>query len=462
MKFRYTIRAAFAALGIAATSSVSTAAVQADSLLVQAKADSAFVKTGFSFGVLPAISYDSDLGFQYGILTNLYWYGDGSRYPSYNHSLYLEVSRYVAGTMLCRAYYDSPEALSRFSPNLRLTADFTFFRDLLMDFTGFNGAQSVYNPEWTDEDDPAFRSRAFYAHHRQMTRLMAGVRYDIPQTKLYWQAGVTAFNMKIGQVHFDELQHEEEPSKTLYDLYREAGVFRADEADGGTDVFLRLGFGYDSRDSESFPTKGVWSEALLAVEPGLFTSRSCGFARLTLKHSQYFSLGSPTRVLAYRLMFQNRLCGRVPFYLLPHLTTNTLTSATSQGLGGSKTMRGIKRNRVVADGVALGNVEFRWLPISFNLFGQRWDIGTNIFADFGITTQEYEVNTEKMPIATDLARGFERSDYFRSGSDCLHSSLGLGLKIHMNHNFIISADYGKALRADDGSGGFYVQLNYLF
>ena len=30
------------------------------------------VKTGFGFGALPAVSYDSDLGFQYGALVNLY------------------------------------------------------------------------------------------------------------------------------------------------------------------------------------------------------------------------------------------------------------------------------------------------------------------------------------------------------------------------------------------------------
>lgn len=35
-------------------------------------------KTGWTFGVLPSVAYDADLGFQYGALTNLYYYGDGS------------------------------------------------------------------------------------------------------------------------------------------------------------------------------------------------------------------------------------------------------------------------------------------------------------------------------------------------------------------------------------------------
>lgn len=431
------------------------ATLAAPTLAHAATADSSFVKRGFSFGILPSVAYDSDLGFQYGLLSNLYWYGDGSRYPAYDHSLYLECSRYPAGTMLCRAYYDSPRALSRISDRLRLTTDFTWYRDLLSDFYGFNGRKAVYNAEWTDEDDGAYRTRAFYSHHRLMMRFMAGVRYDLPGDKLYAQVGVSAFNFDCGPVKRDELRHSVPDSPVLYDLYRQWGVIRADEADGGTDVFLRLGLGVDTRDAEGFPTKGLWSEVLLALEPDAFNSNGKGFLRLTAYHRQYFSLGTPDLVLAYRLTLQNRLCGRVPYYLLPHITTNTLTSATSQGLGGSKTMRGVKRNRIVADGVALANIELRWLIRRFELLGQQWVIGTNIFTDWGMTTQDYDVDISGVP-------SDQSADFFRTGADRPHGSAGIGLKVHMNSNFIVSADYGHALSSDDGAGGIYVCLNYLF
>lgn len=418
-------------------------------------ADSSFVKTGFSFGVLPAVAYDADLGFQYGVLSNLYWYGDGSRYPAYDHSLYVELSRYIAGTMMFRAYYDSPTLLARLSPTLRLTVDYTMIRDLKSDFYGFNGRKSVYREQWEDEDGQGYISTAFFAHHRRMIRGMAGIRHNIPGTPLFAQFGVTAFDVECGPVRRSEWRHTPPDAPTLYDLYRQWGVIRPDEAEGGTDVFLRLGFGYDSRDNEAFATQGVWSEILFAAEPKAFTSNKKGFLRLTLNHRQYFSLGSPNLVLAYRLTAQNRLSGRVPFYILPHLTTNTLTSATSQGLGGGKTLRGVLRNRIVADGVAMANVEARWLFARFNLLGQQWALGVNAFGDMGIATQEYDCDTSGVP--DDL-----RATYFRTGSDNLHGSLGAGLKIHMNANFIVSADYGRALRADDGEGGFYVYMNYLF
>ena len=53
------------------------------------------VKTGWGFGALPAVSFNTDLGFQYGGLVNFYHYGDGSTFPKYRHSIYAEISRYT-------------------------------------------------------------------------------------------------------------------------------------------------------------------------------------------------------------------------------------------------------------------------------------------------------------------------------------------------------------------------------
>lgn len=60
------------------------------------KSDS--IKTGWNFGALPAVSFDTDLGFQYGALVNFFDYGDGKRFPTFNHSLYFEVSHFTKGS----------------------------------------------------------------------------------------------------------------------------------------------------------------------------------------------------------------------------------------------------------------------------------------------------------------------------------------------------------------------------
>ncbi len=109
-------------------------------LLVHSRAED-IVKSGFNLGALPAISYNSDLGFQYGVILNLFHYGDGSRYPAFDHSMYLEVSRYTKGTGVYRLYYDS----DRLIKGVRSFIDLSYMTNLMQDFFGYNGFRSVYS-----------------------------------------------------------------------------------------------------------------------------------------------------------------------------------------------------------------------------------------------------------------------------------------------------------------------------
>jgi len=51
------------------------------------KASEKATKKGLNLGGLPAVSYNSDEGFQYGAILNLFDYGDGERFPAYVVSL---------------------------------------------------------------------------------------------------------------------------------------------------------------------------------------------------------------------------------------------------------------------------------------------------------------------------------------------------------------------------------------
>src|SRR5665647_1937288 len=106
------------------------------SLIAQEKVTKKEVtKDGWSFGALPTITYDTDLGFQYGALVNLYDYGDGSGYPNYNHSLYFEVSRFTKGSGINRFFYDSDKLLK----GLQTSVDISYLSDQAYDFWGYNG-----------------------------------------------------------------------------------------------------------------------------------------------------------------------------------------------------------------------------------------------------------------------------------------------------------------------------------
>ncbi len=77
------------------------------------------VKTGFNLGGVPVVAYDTDVGFKYGALVNLYWYGDGSRYPQYDHSVYVEWSRTTKGNGINQITYETDKLIPGSGPSLR-------------------------------------------------------------------------------------------------------------------------------------------------------------------------------------------------------------------------------------------------------------------------------------------------------------------------------------------------------
>lgn len=405
--------------------------------------------SGFSMGALPALSYDSDCGFQYGVLTELYWYSDGSNYPQYDHMLYLEVSADVIGALFAEAYLDSRKLIK----NSKLTADFTLYNDFRLDFTGFNGRQSVYHEEFTDEDDDAYVSKVFYCLDRRMIRFFCNLQRQFGSSPWFWQAGVTGFNMKLSSVDRSKFRKSLPDVETIYDKYINWNIFKPREADGGFNAFAIGGFGIDTRDNESVPSSGIFTEVIFALAPKFFSTDNHEYGKLTIYHRQYIDLWRKQLVLAYRLGLQTKLWGDTPFYLLPYWTTNT--SATSEGLGGSDTMRGVLRNRIVGDGSLLGNVELRYIFWKFRLFKQAFALGTNAFVDMGMVTQKYDIDTSQVP-------DDEYDTYFSNHSETMHWSLGAGLKIVYNDNFVGSCDFGKALSSNDGNTGLYITMDFIF
>jgi outer membrane protein assembly factor BamA len=159
---------------------------------------------------------------------------------------------------------------------------------------------------------------------------------------------------------------------------------------------------------------------------------------------------------AYRLGYQGTFAGTAPFYLQPYMISSFSQTTTIDGLGGSRTLRGILRDRVVGDGVGYGNLEFRWKFYRFHLIKQNFYLALNAFADAGMVLDKVKINTASVPDSINKAQ------YFSPGSEYPHLALGGGLRIAMNQNFIISADMGFAPDKRDGGSGIYVGLGYLF
>lgn len=419
---------------------------------VQAQND--VVKTGWNFGALPSVSFDTDLGFQYGALVDFYYYGEGVRYPVYDHKLYFEISRYTKGSGINRFYYDS----DRLIRGLQTSVDLSYLSDQAYDFYGFNGYEAVVNENWITKNSENYISRMFYKYDRKLFRFKIDLLGSYFGKNLKWAAGINLLNFKISSVDIDKLNKGKSDEELLpdieglYEKYQKWAIISQEEADGGFIPEFKAGLVYDSRDNRPNPMRGIWTEASLVGIPEFLGAES-SFAKINITHRQYFTIIPRDLSLAYRLAWQSTIAGQVPFYYQTQIITSEMRGATSEGLGGAKTLRGIRRNRIVGNGVFFGNLEARWKFTRFQLFNNNFYLGLNAFTDFGRVI-------ERINLIPDLSSLPE--DYFNLDAEEMHFSYGAGLRIAMNQNFIVAVDYGIAADNRDGDSGLYIGLNYLF
>ncbi len=408
----------------------------------------------------PVIAYDADMGFQYGIVGNLYDYGDWSKYPEYRHAFKVEVSRFTKGSGVNQFFYDSKYLIPG---NIRLTADLSYLTEKAVDFYGFNGYQSMYHEEWEDDEDSEYITRMYYRHERKMFRFTGDFQGPLAGNYLRWLAGLGIMNFNTGRVDFERINKgrtgdDKIPdTTTLYDLYTgDFKIIPENEADGGNVNFIKAGIVFDTRDNEPLPWKGLWDEALLVYSPEYFFNEQ-SFLKLILIHRQYFTLVRNKLGLTYRLGYQGTIAGTAPYYFQPYMLSSFSYVTKTDGLGGAKNLRGVLRNRVVGDGITWANVEFRSKLVEFRLARSNFYIGMNIFADAGLVVQEIDFEKENIDPA-DQEKYFD----FTYKNDRIHPSVGGGLRIGWNENFIVAVDYGFALDGQDGNGGFYVAFGNLW
>lgn len=430
-------------------------------LLAQTEKNDDGIKKNWNFGALPTITFDTDLGFQYGALVNLFDYGDGSRYPRYDHSLYFEVSRFTKGSSIYTFKYNSDRLLRGIETSL----DLSYLTDQAYDFYGFNGFESVFHPEWIDKGDAAYKTRMFNKYDRKLLRLKLDIQGNIIGEKLRWIAGMNIQDFKVGSVNIDKLNKgKDEADKLpstidepgLYEKYKQWGILDGEEADGGMVSVFKAGLVVDTRDNRPNPMKGIATEVILESSPKILGAES-SFNRLGIIHRQYFTLIPKDLSFAYRLGYQTTLSGKVPFYYRSQMISSVLTGSASGGLGGAKTLRGMRRNRVGGDGVVYGNAELRWKFVRFDWINNHFYLGLSAFTDFGKVTKKVDVERIVAPMGS-----IPQPDFFNWGAEKMHYTYGGGLHIAMNENFIIAIDYGLAADVQDGSSGFYMGLDYLF
>lgn len=413
-----------------------------DSVTIPMKKEIA--KSGWSLGLLPAFSYNNDLGFLGGALAQVFDYGDGSIYPNYRHKFMANVNLYSRGAKQVNLDYDSKFLI----PGKRVTASLSYMDNPLCGFYGFNGAVSPYYADLDlHKSIDGSEGIAFYATHQRMFSAKVDLQGRIADG-LTWIGGGYYSWQRYSDVAFRVYDGME----SLYHQYVENGLIP--EADTyGHRVELKGGLVYDTRDFETNPERGIFATVVAAGGTSISDGTKSSLM-LSADLRGYLPLWPGHIILAGQLSYTGLLAGSLPFYALP-----------------SFAMRGSFGRRITGNSVAWASTDLRLHLASFQAFKQNVELGLVGFADAGMVVQPYKlaeqvdlgsVQIERMLDGDPIGPYASIYDPQIATSERLHTSVGGGFWFAMNRNFLVTAELGKPLNAQDGSFGVYLNMGFSF
>jgi len=360
---------------------------------------------------LPALNFNADEGFGYGVIAQAYNYGQQGVRP-YQYMIQPLIFLTTKGRRDFSVFVDAPHVLPH---DWRLGAYLGREQQLATPYYGV-GNSTTFN-----ELNEAPPNPYYYRYGREGYRFSTDLQHQLAG-RLRLLAGAGTRSTSIDDMPFDS-------GSTLL----RSQLAGATIPDART-TYLRGGLVYDSRDRESGPTSGQWAEVL--VQRGMNAlGGDYAFTRITGTARAYFSL-TDRIVFAERVLVQNFSSASAPFY---ELSTTQGSFQDGEALGGSGSIRGLPKNRFIGKGVMFGNQELRWRAADFNLAGRRSALIFNGFLDAGRVWET----------------GLSTKDFF---SD-LHAGYGGGMRVRYGQDFVVGVDVGHS---KESSAAIYIGLGYQY
>ena len=368
--------------------------------------------SGLEVGGLPAINFDADEGFGYGVLAEIYQYGQRGAAP-YEWSLQPKVFLTTEGRRDLTVFVDAPDLLQG---GWRLDAFLGSERQIATPYYGVGNA-TPYDPDLEAEDGPNPR---YYRFGRTRASATFNLQKPIGDTRLRWLFG--------GGLVRTELEAVPEGLGTTLFQQDVGGALEADWTN-----YLRAGLVWDSRDRQTGPTRGAWTEFIVQRVDRRFGADQ-EYTRWTLTDRRYVPLSSRL-VFAHRVLVQGVSEG-TPVYDLSRVQTSF---KQDEGLGGSRSVRGVSKNRFSGRGMLIWNSELRLRTADFDMIGRSFHLTLSAFLDQG---RVWEENIAVGEFLSDLHRGY-----------------GGGVRVGMGENFTVAFDVGSSAET---SLPFYIGLGYLY
>lgn len=400
------------------------------------------VPSGWKAIPLPVLGYNTDLGFQFGATADIYDYGkDPSLYPEYRHKFRAEVTQFTKGETTANLSYDSAYLI----PGVRFTTALTAKISPLYAFYGFGGDITEYDRSIDKKD-----GMAFYNYSRRFFRFKANFQGEIARGFM-WVGGLSAWYFKNDELNFANYDYKQ----TLFHYYIANGIIRENEIKGGV-LELKAGLSYDTRDQEASPLRGIWAEAYAVGSPDAF-STGYRYLKLCLHFRHYFTpfKNADWLTFAYHLAYQGTIAGEAPYYMQQNIYSLVHKQSFNEGLGGLNTVRGLLNARLVGDGYAWANFEARFRILRFRWLSTDWSFGINPFFDMGMITKPMRLE--------ELSVAYSKSiDELRDLATRIHKSAGIGFKLGLDTNYIMSLEIAKPFSSNDGPFALMTSVNYIF
>jgi outer membrane protein assembly factor BamA len=200
---------------------------------------------------------------------------------------------------------------------------------------------------------------------------------------------------------------------------------------------LLASVGWDSRDDEMSPVRGLFITQQIEVTPATVGAASYSFARSDSIVRAYVPLIERDRrlVLALRAI-GDLLFGRPPFYELPRLDDTF-------AIGGANGVRGVPAQRYYGKIKAIANVELRSELFAVQILGAPRRFGFTAFADTGRLWADYRSSPELDGTSLGLKYG-----------------VGGGLRVASGSSFVLRLDVAWSPDARPLSG--YLIAGHMF
>ncbi len=387
-------------------------------------------KKGWGWGGIPAINYNSDEGFGFGVIGSVYKYnGEAQPYKTRIGGLVFFTTKGV------QYHYIDVDALELAGGKLRLTTRVLYDYRFTSNYCGVGGevecndeglAQQQmdhYDVDWQSMDDEEYQAQLarWYQGAFRMPYALAFARYELTDMPHKVEA-IASYRLSYF-APFEKFEH------TLYQYEN-----NLEEETGFTSV-LQAGLMVDNRDNEPAPKKGYWVEGTVRGASKYWGSQFDWFGFNTTLRGYLPIVKEGRLTLANRFAFDG-IVGETNYKELDWMGGFQMYTAA----GGARSLRGIRSERYRGKVKILNQAELRWKTYTFTPGKMTIDLYLQGFVDAAHVAAEWD----------------------QLGGSPIHLGEGGGLRIAINQNFILRGDFATSFDEGWKLSGIYLDVDNLW